>query len=192
MNPAFAADFRRYNNDRKNTGWLHILQIFFQQPGLQAITVYRLGVAIRKHKLSPWRRQLATFVYNLLQAYVQKVYDIILEPSAQIDEGFYIGHFGNIRLAHCQIGKFCNIGQSTHIIGTPEVPVIIGDFVWVGGHTKIIGCIRIGEGVTVGAGAHVERDLPANALCIGRPARVVRMGYDNRGLLGVDREAPLA
>jgi acetyltransferase-like isoleucine patch superfamily enzyme len=45
----------------------------------------------------------------------------------------------------------------------------------IGHGTIVLGPARIGRGTIIGAGSLVLGDLPANAICVGRPARVVRM-----------------
>jgi len=53
-------------------------------------------------------------------------------------------------------------------------PVHIGEYVWIGTHVIILPGFSIGVGAVVGAGAVVARDIPACAIAVGNPARVVR------------------
>lgn len=53
-------------------------------------------------------------------------------------------------------------------------PVIIGDYVWIGSHTVILPGVKIGEGAVVGACSVVTKDIPACAVAVGNPARVIR------------------
>lgn len=53
-------------------------------------------------------------------------------------------------------------------------PIRIGDNVWLGGGAIVLAGVTIGENTVVGAGAVVTRDLPANVVAVGNPARVVR------------------
>jgi maltose O-acetyltransferase len=53
-------------------------------------------------------------------------------------------------------------------------PITIGDNVWLGGGTIVLPGVTIGENTVVGAGSVVTRDLPANVVAVGNPARVIR------------------
>ncbi len=53
-------------------------------------------------------------------------------------------------------------------------PIVIGDNVWLGGGAIICPGVTVGENTVVGAGAVVTRDLPANVVAVGNPARVAR------------------
>lgn len=53
-------------------------------------------------------------------------------------------------------------------------PIRIGDNVWLGGGVIVCPGVTIGENTVVGAGAVVTRDLPANVVVVGNPARVLR------------------
>jgi len=41
---------------------------------------------------------------------------------------------------------------------------------------KVIGAVRVGDGVTVGANAVVVKDVPDHATVVGVPARIVKLG----------------
>ena len=70
----------------------------------------------------------------------------------------------------------------SHEIGPPQdrlgplkpQPIRIGKGVWLGARTTILPGVTIGDGAIVGAGAVVTKDVPANALVVGVPARVAR------------------
>lgn len=53
-------------------------------------------------------------------------------------------------------------------------PITIGDDCWVGGHTIILPGVTIGDGVTIGAGSIVTKDIPSWSVAMGQPARVVK------------------
>lgn len=53
-------------------------------------------------------------------------------------------------------------------------PITIGDNVWLGGGVIVCPGVRIGDNAVVGAGSVVTRDIPANVLAAGTPARPIR------------------
>lgn len=53
-------------------------------------------------------------------------------------------------------------------------PISIGDNVWLGGGVIVLPGVSIGANTVVGAGAVVTKDLPANVVAVGNPARIVR------------------
>jgi len=57
-------------------------------------------------------------------------------------------------------------------------PVTVGRRVWVGNRATILPGVTIGDNAVIAMGAIVTRDVPANALVAGIPARVIRTGID--------------
>ena len=57
----------------------------------------------------------------------------------------------------------------------PERPVTIGNDVWIGGRVTILPGVHIGNGVIIGAGAVVTKDVPDFAVVGGNPARILKM-----------------
>lgn len=53
-------------------------------------------------------------------------------------------------------------------------PITIGDNVWVGANTIILGGVTIGENAVIGAGSLVTKDIPANTLAFGNPCKIIR------------------
>jgi maltose O-acetyltransferase len=53
-------------------------------------------------------------------------------------------------------------------------PITIGNNVWLGGGAIILPGVSIGDNTVVGAGAVVTKNLPANVVAVGNPARVLR------------------
>jgi len=84
----------------------------------------------------------------------------------------------------CMIGPHCYITDGDHS-KEPGLPVqaqpmrtaavILEDEVWVGSHVVILPGVRIGRGAVIGAASVVTRNIPANAIAYGVPAKVARM-----------------
>ena len=58
-------------------------------------------------------------------------------------------------------------------------PVTIGHNVWIGGSVTILPGVTVGDNSIVGAGAVVTKDVPANVIVVGNPARVLRQITDD-------------
>ncbi|UCN14488.1 sugar O-acetyltransferase [Cellulomonas iranensis] len=91
-------------------------------------------------------------------------------------------------VARITIGEDCQIGPNVQLL-TPThpvdpqprrdkleaaLPIVLGDNVWLGGGVIVCPGVTIGDNTVVGAGSVVVRDLPANVVAVGNPARVVR------------------
>ena len=84
--------------------------------------------------------------------------------------------------ADVQIGPNVQLLTATHPVEAEPrrakweaaKPITIGDNVWLGGGVIVLAGVSIGDNTVVGAGAVVTRDLPANVIAVGNPARVVR------------------
>lgn len=55
-----------------------------------------------------------------------------------------------------------------------NIPVHIGDNVWVGAGSVILPGVHIGDNTVIGAGSVVTRDIPADVVAVGNPCRVMR------------------
>ena len=53
-------------------------------------------------------------------------------------------------------------------------PITLEDNVWLGGSVVVCPGVTIGENSIIGAGAVVTRDIPANCIAVGNPARVIK------------------
>ncbi|WP_101913305.1 sugar O-acetyltransferase [Megasphaera vaginalis (ex Bordigoni et al. 2020)] len=53
-------------------------------------------------------------------------------------------------------------------------PVVIGDDVWIGGHSTVNPGVTIGSNVVIGSGSVVTRDIPDQVVAAGNPCRVLR------------------
>ena len=80
------------------------------------------------------------------------------------------------------IGKGCCIYQNVTIgkkYSAEGKSPVIGDNVRIYANACIIGDIKIGDNAVIGAGAIVTKDVPANAVVVGNPARVIKIENQN-------------
>ncbi len=113
---------------------------------------------------------------------------ISIPASTEIDSGFYIGHFGGIVVnGKSVIGKNCNISQGVTLgqanRGKNKGYPTLGDNVYIGPGAKIVGAIKIGNNVAIGANCVVTKDIPDNSVVVGIPGKVISQdgatGYIN-------------
>ncbi|WP_328321931.1 sugar O-acetyltransferase [Streptomyces sp. NBC_00388] len=123
--------------------------------------------------------------------------DVEVRPPLRVDYGRHITigprtfvNFGAVFLdvgaivigADVQIGPNVQLLTPTHPIDPEQrrakweaaQPVTLGDNVWLGGGVIVCPGVTIGENTVVGAGSVVTRDLPADVVAVGNPARVIR------------------
>jgi acetyltransferase-like isoleucine patch superfamily enzyme len=106
-----------------------------------------------------------------------------------INYGSSITAYKQVKIGrHCLLGHHLLIvdrnehGVEQREVAPPAAPVIIEDHVWIGSYTIILPGVCIGRHAAIGAGSVVTRDIPANCLAVGNPARVVRQ-FDGVSIL---------
>ena len=65
-------------------------------------------------------------------------------------------------------------GQTIRSQPSEGKPIRIGCDCWIGTNAIILAGVTIGDGAVIGAGAVVTRDIPANVIAVGVPARITR------------------
>ena len=104
---------------------------------------------------------------------------ITIYPNT-IGPGFRIYHVGGF--VHVgpkvSIGKHCTLLPGV-VFGNKyeeadEASIIVGDDCYFGLDVKVFGPVKIGDNVTIGAGAVVTKDIPDNCIVGGVPAKVIK------------------
>lgn len=127
-----------------------------------------------------WLRIGSRFNSNVFKLilHMKKIKYGIDIPCASIGKGFYVGHFGGIVVnGKAIVGDNCNISHGVTIgvinRGAKKGVPTLGNCVYIGPGAKILGNIRIGNHVAIGANAVVINDVPDYAVVVGIPARIV-------------------
>lgn len=110
-------------------------------------------------------------------------YQISLGAGSFVNFGAVLLDVGRISIgAHAQFGPRVQLLTATHPLDAEQRragwesarPITLGDNVWLGGGVIVCPGVTIGDNTVVGAGAVVTRDLPADIVAVGNPAKVVR------------------
>lgn len=112
------------------------------------------------------------------------------QPKILLGANTYINRHTIIdAIAFLQIGRDCAIGSNCYLTDhdhglDPEFPPLeqpmaaqptkIGDRVWLGANVTVLKGVTIGEGAVIGAGSVVTKNIPANAIAVGVPAKVIK------------------
>lgn len=174
------SDLKKY---KKYSGKNSIVLILTQQ-GLWALIVYRINHAIYVGKLPLLIKKILLIFGIFNQKWIEIITGISLPYSAKIGHSFYIGHFGNIIInANSIIGENCNISQGVTIgvSGRGEnrgVP-IIGNNVYFGANSTVVGKITIGDNALIGANSLVISDVTPGTTVVGVPAKLVSANDSN-------------
>ena len=146
------------------------LEIVLCYPGLHAVLFHRLA-----HRL--YRARWFTLARALSQL-ARTLTGIEIHPGARIGRRFFIDHGMGVVIGETtEIGDDVLIYQGVTLGGTGKEAgkrhPTLGNGVVVGTGAKVLGNIRIGERVKIGAGSVVVRSVPDHATVVGVPGRVV-------------------
>ena len=120
------------------------------------------------------------FFPGFLQRLIYRRYGLEIPSGADIGGGLYIAHPVGTVIMPGRIGRNCSIIASVTIgLRNEWAFPDIGDNVFIGAGARVLGGIRVGDDVSVGANAVVIHDLPDGATVVGIPARVIRI-YGNQ------------
>lgn len=154
------SDLYRYSGDYKFISFIK----FWYYPGFRYTFFLRIASSNKKRFL------MHLFAVIFLRRYSIK-YGIQIPRTTTIGKGLYIGHYGNIIInPKTIIGKNCNINQGVTIgqsnrgkkVGSPQ----IGDSVWIGANTVIVGNVKIGNNVLITPNCYINTDIPNDVIVI--------------------------
>lgn len=116
--------------------------------------------------------------------------DVASSPKIRIGSNTYINRNTFLDASFSiQIGRQCGIGPNCYItdhdhgvesdVPPLEQPLVsvhtrIGDRAWIGANVTILKGVTIGKDAVVGAGSVVTKDVPAGAIAVGVPAKVIK------------------
>jgi len=152
-----------------------VVEIFFCYPGFHAILAHRFA-----HKLYGWGVPLLPRFISQVSRFFT---GIEIHPGATIGRRFFIDHGMGVVIGETtEIGDDVLLYQGVTLGGTGNETgkrhPTLGNRVVVGTGAKVLGNIKIGDNVRIGAGSVVVHPVPDNSTVVGVPGRVVRMRGD--------------
>lgn len=154
-------DYRRHGSSTFNAAFLSLLLYRFGRWSLQ--------------RRSPMARRFLGKLYGVMNVFVANITKIWIPPQATIGEDFHIIHAEGSLSIHPDVvigdrfGVMHNVTIGTNM--TDGAPVI-GDDVFVGVNSTLLGPIRIGDRVRIAANTAVSTDIPNDYVAVGSPAKI--------------------
>ena len=113
-------------------------------------------------------------IYKCLLHYFNGKYHVELGTQNQIGDGLYFGHpYGITIKPNVKIGRNVNIHKGVTIgqenRGKRKGAPSIGDDVWIGINSTIVGKITIGNDVLIAPNSYVNCDIPDHSIVLGNP-----------------------
>ncbi|HTL28833.1 MAG TPA: serine O-acetyltransferase [Tepidisphaeraceae bacterium] len=150
------------------------------KPGFRAVAAHRFGnwrMTIRRKIL----RAPFSVMYRWMYRKCRNGYGIELPYSAKLGRRVIFEHQGAVVIhGDSEIGDDSIIRQGVTLgnrrLDRPHEAPKLGKRVNVGAGAKILGAVVIGDDAVIGANAVVLENVPAGALAVGIPAKVVQRG----------------
>lgn len=126
-------------------------------------------------------RILGAPIRLLYRIFSRNIMHVEIWDTTSIGSGLVLWHgaHGSVINPNTKIGRNFNLRQNTTIgsasFTDASLCPTIGDNVQVGPNCTILGRITIGDNAVIGGGSVVVKDVPANAVVAGNPARVIRI-----------------
>jgi serine O-acetyltransferase len=168
--PQFSAVLKTIRDDYRRHGSSVL------EPAFVSLLVYRYGRWAWQRR-NPVARWPANKLYGLMKLLILNVTKIWIPPQTVIGEDFHIIHAEGSLSIHAEaiIGDRCGVMHNV-TIGTnmgPGAPVI-GNDVFIGVNSTVLGPIRIGDRVRIGANTSVTTNVPSDSIVIGSPGKIFR------------------
>lgn len=121
-----------------------------------------------------------------------------IRPGSSLAKDVHVGNFVEVKgssigentkaghltyIGNSEVGANVNFGAGTITVnydGQNKYKTIIGDNVFVGSNSTIIAPVELGDNSLVGAGSTIDKDVPANAIALGRSRQINKEDYAKR------------
>lgn len=165
----FKLDYYRMTGETFKINIRCIMNILIRQ-NLKYVFLYRLSNKIDNNLIKK--------IFKIRMYFLGRKYGIEILPSTKIGDGLYIGHPYNIT-----INQDTNIGNNVNIMKGVTIGIenrgsrrgcpVIGNKVYIGINSTIVGNIKIGNDVMIAPNSFVNIDIPDHSIVIGNPCKVI-------------------
>lgn len=158
------------NISKKDPASKNVLYVILLYPGFHALLLYRIAHFLNNLELK--------FIARLISQLARFLTGIEIHPGAVIGKRLFIDHGMGIVIGETTtIGNNCTIYHGVTLGGTGKDKYKrhpdLGNNVIVGCGAKVLGPIKIGDNVKIGANSVVLKEVPENSTVVGIPGKVV-------------------
>lgn len=161
-------DYYRMTDDNKFI-LTHFIRDFLFQHRLRYIIYFR--------KAQITKIKLVKLFYEYKSLRLSRKYGIEIKTNTKIGPGFVMVHPYNITISpFAVIGKNVNIMKGATIgasSGKRKGVPVIGDSVYIGINSTIVGGINIGDDVMIAPNTFINQDIPSHSIVIGNPCKII-------------------
>jgi serine O-acetyltransferase len=147
-----------------------LIEVLTSYPGIKAVLLYRIAHFF-------WKLGMP-FIPKYISDIARQLTAIEIHPGAEIGSDFFIDHGAGVVIGEtAEIGNNVTIYAGVVLGGTSLEPIkrhpTVGDNVVIGTGAKLLGPIKIGHNVRIGANSVVVSDVPSNSVVVGVPGRII-------------------
>lgn len=170
MKEIIQADMYRWTGKQKCTS-IELIKLKF-------IPQFKLIYYKRKCEIYREKNKFFFAFYSLIYRHYKIKYSVDLPAKVKIGEGFLLEHIGGITInPNVTFGKNVNLYNGVTIgiekRGKRKGVPTIGNRVWIGANSVIVGNISIGDDVLIAPSSFVNFDIPNHSIVIGNPAKII-------------------
>ncbi|TFF93781.1 MAG: serine O-acetyltransferase [Promethearchaeota archaeon] len=147
-----------------------LLEVLTSYPGIKAVLLYRIAHFF-------WDLDMP-FIPRYLSDLSRELTAIEIHPGAQIGSDFFIDHGAGVVIGEtAEIGNNVTMYSGVVLGGTSlerkKRHPTIGDNVVIGSGAKLLGPIKVGDNVKIGANSVVVNDVPKDSVVVGIPGKII-------------------